>query len=373
MDTIFRWILNAPEAAAGRYNVAVRTILNQQVGTNFFGQELKNPINRLVQLILDVGTPISAISGVEILRQQVPALQEAIPETESAIGPWGLGLQAITGMNVRGSKTMHILDGMSRNIFKSEQFPEGVGYNELVEPYHKNIVRNEPVTKKELDERTATALGRKEKGVTAKRAQLAKQQYAAFEKLAEMPEDEFKGAVYSTLRTYQVLKSELYREIDYPDNEPDANSEVDVILFAYHSIFDDPLIYDHETRVFNAVLYKKRLASLIADFPNAEDIIKRNQNLGPYPSTFIRMLNKWFKSEFKDIQLSHQLRVRALNAMGKPDLAEQARLILMPDYVRIGPPRVPQRAPGDFLPTPVIVPRQMSPSVGRPLALPVGR
>jgi hypothetical protein len=268
---------------------------------------------------------------------------------------------------------MHILDGMSRNIFKSEQFPEGVGYNELVEPYHKNIVRNEPVTKKELDERTATALGRKEKGVTAKRAQLAKQQYAAFEKLAEMPEDEFKGAVYSTLRTYQVLKSELYREIDYPDNEPDANSEVDVILFAYHSIFDDPLIYDHETRVFNTVLYKKRLASLIADFPNAEDIIKRNQNLGPYPSTFIRMLNKWFKSEFKDIQLSHQLRVRALNAMGKPDLAEQARLILMPDYVRIGPPRVPQRAPGYSLPTPVIVPRQMSPSVGRPLALPVGR
>ena len=130
---------------------------------------------------------------------------------------------------------------------------------------------------------------------------------------------------------------------------------------------------DPETRVFNTLLYKNRLESLITNFPNAEAIIKRNQNLGPYPSKFIRMLNEWFKSEFKDIQLSHQLRVRALNAMGKPDLAEQDRLIIMPDYVRTGITRVSQQVPGYSLPTPVIVPRHVTPSVGTPLALPVGR
>ena len=373
MDTIFRWAFNAPEALAGRYNVLPRAIRNQQLGTNFFGQELKTPINRLVQGVLDVGTPISAMSAVEILRQQTPALQDAIPETESTIGPIGLGLQAITGVNIRGSKTGSMLNRISEEIFKSEQFPEGVGYNELVEPYHKRIVRNDAAAATELARRTTTALGRKEKSTHAKRTKLENEQYAALEKLAEMPEDQFKQAVYNTLRTYQTLRSELFREIDYPDDEPDATNEADVILFAYYSIFEDPLIHDPETRVFNTLLYKNRLASLITNFPNAEAIIKRNQNLGPYPSKFIRLLKKWLPSEYDDINLSHQLRTRALIAMGKSELAEQDRLITMPDYVRTGITRVSQQAPGYSLPTPVIVPRQVTPSVGRPLALPVGR
>jgi len=373
MDTIFRWAFNAPEALAGRYNVLPRAIRNQQLGTNFFGQELKTPINRLVQGVLDVGTPISAMSAVEILRQQTPALQDAIPETESTIGPIGLGLQAITGVNIRGSKTGSMLNRISEEIFKSEQFPEGVGYNELVEPYHKRIVRNDAAAATELARRTTTALGRKEKSTHAKRTKLENEQYAALEKLAEMPEDQFKQAVYNTLRTYQTLRSELFREIDYPDDEPDATNEADVILFAYYSIFEDPLIHDPETRVFNTLLYKNRLESLITNFPNAEAIIKRNQNLGPYPSKFIRLLKKWLPSEYDDINLSHQLRTRALIAMGKSELAEQDRLITMPDYVRTGITRVSQQAPGYSLPTPVIVPRQVTPSVGRPLALPVGR
>jgi len=373
MDTIFRWAFNAPEALAGRYNVLPRAIRNQQLGTNFFGQELKTPINRLVQGVLDVGTPISAMSAVEILRQQTPALQDAIPETESTIGPIGLGLQAISGVNIRGSKTGSMLNRISEEIFKSEQFPEGVGYNELVEPYHKRIVRNDAAAATELARRTTTALGRKEKSTHAKRTKLENEQYAALEKLAEMPEDQFKQAVYNTLRTYQTLRSELFREIDYPDDEPDATNEADVILFAYYSIFEDPLIHDPETRVFNTLLYKNRLESLITNFPNAEAIIKRNQNLGPYPSKFIRLLKKWLPSEYDDINLSHQLRTRALIAMGKSELAEQDRLITMPDYVRTGITRVSQQAPGYSLPTPVIVPRQVTPSVGRPLALPVGR
>jgi len=373
MDTIFRWAFNAPEALAGRYNVLPRAIRNQQLGTNFFGQELKTPINRLVQGVLDVAAPISAMSAVEILRQQTPALQDAIPETESTIGPIGLGLQAITGVNIRGSKTGSMLNRISEEIFKSEQFPEGVGYNELVEPYHKRIVRNDAAAATELARRTTTALGRKEKSTHAKRTKLENEQYAALEKLAEMPEDQFKQAVYNTLRTYQTLRSELFREIDYPDDEPDATNEADVILFAYYSIFEDPLIHDPETRVFNTLLYKNRLESLITNFPNAEAIIKRNQNLGPYPSKFIRLLKKWLPSEYDDINLSHQLRTRALIAMGKSELAEQDRLITMPDYVRTGITRVSQQAPGYSLPTPVIVPRQVTPSVGRPLALPVGR
>src|SRR3546814_17779630 len=77
-------------ALSARTNVLPRALQNQfGEGTNFFGEPLQTPGQRLGQAALDVGAPIGGQALIGAATERFPALQQVFPAGESRLGVTG--------------------------------------------------------------------------------------------------------------------------------------------------------------------------------------------------------------------------------------------------------------------------------------------
>lgn len=151
LDTVFRWALNPTDAATARVNVIPRAGYNQVKGETFNRTKLDTPKERVVQLALDLGAPISAGSALEAAREFVPGLADLIPEQEGRLGVPGNLVQA-AGLNLRGQATDQILEIAA--LDKTEK-----SYRELT-PKQRNDIKNLPGVAEELSKRNEVSLNR---------------------------------------------------------------------------------------------------------------------------------------------------------------------------------------------------------------------
>tara|TARA_R100000808_G_scaffold18710_1_gene40922 strand:- start:13596 stop:19538 length:5943 start_codon:yes stop_codon:yes gene_type:complete len=100
MDTAFRWGTHPLNAAAARLNVLPSAVINQIAGSTFTGVDMETLPERGIQLGLDIAGPISAINGINALRNNIPALANYTLPAETRIGTTGALIQ-VSGLNVR--------------------------------------------------------------------------------------------------------------------------------------------------------------------------------------------------------------------------------------------------------------------------------
>jgi hypothetical protein len=122
MDTLARWTTHPYQALAGRLNVPQRALLNQMNSRTFMGDKLDSPVERLVQLGLDLGMPITAMNAVDILRENVPeGMKQEIPPQEPRLGTQGQLLQ-MTGINIRSQNNAQLMNPYAQRMFRKNYY-----------------------------------------------------------------------------------------------------------------------------------------------------------------------------------------------------------------------------------------------------------